>query len=243
MSSKSKNSVGEPGYYRAPIPDWPEGERPREKLMHLGPDRLSDAELLAILLRTGNRQQTALDLAKALLAQHKNILELSELPYQQLATLKGLGPVKAVTLNAAFELGRRLAAFPSQEKLKITGPEVVQQKFGPVLSHLKKEVFKILLLNSANILIRDVTISEGILDSALVHPREVFKPAILESAASIILIHNHPSGETNPSPEDHRITQRLVEVGRIVGIPVLDHIILGGERYFSFHEEGLIEDD
>ncbi len=210
--------------------------------MRLGPEELTEAELLAILLRTGNRQQTAVDLAKALLAQHGNVLNLSRLPYQQLATLKGLGPVKAVTLNAAFELGRRLATYPSPEKLKITGPEVVLLKFGPVLSHLKKEIFKILLLNSANILLRDVTISEGILDSALVHPREVFKAAILESAASIILLHNHPSGEVNPSTEDHHITRRLVEAGRIVGIPVLDHIIIGGETYYSFHEAGFIEE-
>ncbi len=242
MKQKSRNSVREAEYYRAPIPEWPEGERPREKLMQLGPDRLSDAELLAILIRTGNQQQTALDLAKSLLAQHKNILQLSRMPYQQLATLKGLGPVKAVTLNAAFELGRRLAAFPGSEKLKITGPETVKNKFGPLVAHLKKEIFKILLLNSANILIRDVTISEGILDSALVHPREVFKVAILESAASIILVHNHPSGEVKPSTEDFRITQRLVNAGKIVGIPVLDHIILGGDSYYSFHEEGYIDE-
>ncbi len=229
--------------YRAPIPDWPEGERPREKLMQLGPERLTEAELLAILLRTGNRQQTAVDLAKALLAQHGDIANLARLPYQQLATLKGLGPVKAVTLNAAFELGRRLAALPGVQKLKITGPEVVHQRYAPLMAHLKKEVFKILILNSANLLMRDVTISEGILDSALVHPREVFKVAILESAASIILIHNHPSGEATPSTEDHRMTQRLVEAGRIVGIPVLDHVILAGEHYYSFQEAGFIPEE
>ncbi len=240
MKSRNPHRVREPITYRAPIPDWPEDERPREKLMQLGPERLTDAELLAILLRTGNRQQTALDLAKALLAQHGNIANLARLPYQQLATLKGVGPVKAVTLNAAFELGRRLAALPGVQKLKITAPEIVHQRYAPLMAHLKKEVFKILILNSANVLIRDVTISEGILDSALVHPREVFKIAILESAASIILIHNHPSGETTPSSEDHRITQRLVEVGNIMGIPVLDHVIIAAEQYFSFQESGLI---
>ncbi|NOX37140.1 MAG: JAB domain-containing protein [Calditrichaeota bacterium] len=233
--------IQEPTYYRSKITDWPEGERPREKLMQLGPEVLTDSELVAILLRTGSREQTAVDLAKTVLRYSGGLKPLAELPYQQLYRLKGVGPVKAVTLIAAFELARRLASYPGQEKLKITEPEVVFRKYGPILGHLNREVFLILILNSANILLRDVRISEGILNASLVHPREVFRPAILESAASIILVHNHPSGETSPSPHDRSLTNRLVEVGKLLDIPVLDHVIIGRDSYFSFQEQGLIE--
>ncbi|RMF56555.1 MAG: DNA repair protein RadC, partial [Calditrichaeota bacterium] len=160
--------------------------------------------------------------------------------YQEFFRLKGIGPAKAVTLIAAFEIARRIATLPSRTKIKISDPETVFRHYAPRLSHLKKEVFMILVLNSANILIRDVKISEGILNSSLVHPREVFRAAILESAASIILVHNHPSGEVQPSQEDRAITRRLVEAGKLMDIPVLDHIIIGDETFFSFREGGLI---
>jgi len=234
--------IEEPHFYRTRITDWPEGERPREKLMQLGAEKLSDSELLAILLRTGSTTQTAVDLAKTIITRFGNLQKLSQLNYQELYKLRGIGPAKAVSLAAVFEIARRLASLPFSPKLKIQEPEVVFKKYAPSLSHLKKEVFMILLLNSANYLLRDVKISVGSLNSSIVHPREVFQPAILESAASVILIHNHPSGETIPSQEDKNITFRLVEVGKLLDIPVLDHIIIGGENYFSFKEEGLIED-
>lgn len=234
--------IEEPTFYRSRITDWPEGERPREKLMQLGPEKLTDSELLAILLRTGSTQQTAVDLAKTVLLRYGTIRDLAGVDYRTFSRIKGIGLAKAVTLIAAFEIGRRLASLPLPPKLKITEPQVVYQKYEPLLSHLKKEQFMILMLNSANYLIRDVRISEGILNSSLVHPREVFQPAILESAASIILLHNHPSGEVAPSVEDKNITFRLVEAGRLLDIPVLDHIIIGHKQYFSFKEEGLLED-
>lgn len=234
--------IEEPGLYRTKIKDWPEGERPREKLMELGPERLSESELLAILLRTGSQTQTAVDLARSIIARYGNLLELSLVNYREIFQFKGIGPVKAVTLSAAFEIARRIASLPIKQKLKVTDPEVVFQRYEPLLSHLKKEVFMILILSSANNLIRDMQISEGILNSSLVHPREVFKSAILESAASIILLHNHPSGEAEPSQEDKNITRRLMEAGKLLDIPVLDHIIIGHRKYFSFREAGLIEE-
>ncbi|MCB0312121.1 MAG: DNA repair protein RadC [Calditrichae bacterium] len=234
--------IQEPSFYRVKIKDWPEGERPREKLVQLGPERLSESELLAILLRTGSRTQTALDLAKTILARFGSLQDLSAIQYQDFHRLKGVGKVKAVTLAATLEIARRFTSLPIKPKVKITDPEIVFQRYGPLLGHLRKEIFIILVLNSANHLIRDIRISEGILNASLVHPREVFRSAILESAASIILLHNHPSGEVHPSPEDKSITKRLIESGRLLDVPVLDHIIIGSSSYFSFREAGLVEE-
>ena len=232
--------IEEPVFYPSRIKDWPEDERPREKLMALGPEYLSNSELLAILFRTGGHKLSAVDLAKTILNQYGDLHNLTGTDFRHFFKLKGIGPAKAITLAASFEIARRIASLPSQEKIKITSPEVVYQKFGPRIGGLKKELFFVLLLNSANILIRDQKISEGTLNASLVHPREVFQPAITDSAASVILLHNHPSGETQPSGEDRAITNRLVEVGKILDIPVLDHIIIGEKHYFSFKEEGLL---
>lgn len=234
--------IQEPTFYHTRITEWPEDERPREKLMALGPAYLTDSELLAILLRTGSRQQTAVDLAKTVLKQFENLHELAESDYRAFFRLKGIGPAKALTLAAAFELARRIAALPRKAKLKITSPELVFQKYGSRLGVLKKEVFMVLLLNSANLLTREYKISEGTLNASLVHPREVFQPAIADLAAAVILLHNHPSGETKPSAEDRNITNRLVEAGKLLDIPVLDHIIIGRHGFFSFQEQGLIPD-
>jgi DNA repair protein RadC len=232
--------IEEPTFYRTKITDWPEDERPREKLMALGAEYLSNSELLAILFRTGVHRHTAVDLAKAILNRYGDLHNMAQMDFRQFSKLKGIGPAKAVTLAASFEIARRIAALPHQEKLKITSPEIIFQKFGPRLGILKKEVFMVLLLNSANVLMRDYKISEGTLNASLVHPREVFHPAINELAASIIVMHNHPSGETTPSAEDRNITHRLVEAGKLMDIPVLDHIIIGQTGYYSFKEEGLI---
>ena len=199
-----------------------------------GVERLSDEELLSLIL--GNRQS-----ARALLSNYPDIYDLSVREAQEFYPVKGIGRQKARRLNTVFELSRRLASRPLLPKLKITDPQIVYHYFEPQLSYLNKEIFLILALNSANKLIRQIKISEGILNSSLVHPREVFRPAILESAASIILLHNHPSGEVDPSAEDKSITRRLVEAGRLMDIPVLDHIIIGHQQYFSFREAGLIE--
>ena len=232
--------IEEPTFYKTRIKDWPEEERPREKLMILGPAYLSSSELLAIIFRTGSQTHTALDLAKTILNRYGDLHSLSQLDFKKLFQLKGIGPAKAVTLAACFEVARRIAALPNKQKIKITSPEIVFQKFGSQMGALKKEIFKILLLNSANVLIRDYKVTEGTLNASLVHPREVFYPAITDSAASVILLHNHPSGETKPSLEDRNITRQLVSSGKLLDIPVLDHIIISEDGYFSFKEEGLL---
>jgi len=233
--------IKDPSFYETRLSQWPQGELPGEKLRQLGVQFLSDVELLALLLRTGSKNRSALEIARVFLTRYGNLRELSALSSAEFSRLDGIGPVKAASLVATFEIARRINSLPVQIKLKITDPEVVFQRYEPLLSHLKKEIFLILILNSANSLIRDVQISEGILNSSLVHPREIFKSAILESAASIVLLHNHPSGEAEPSQEDKNITKRLTEVGKLMDIPVLDHIIIGHKKYFSFREGGLIE--
>ena len=235
------NKICEPSFYEPGIQEWPEGERPCEKMLQWGPGRLADSELLAILIRNGSKEHNAVAIARTMLTRLGNLRQLSAMEVKEFQQLKSIGRVKAARLAAAFELGRRAASQPPDIKIKVTDPEIVFRRYAPRLSHLKKEIGMVLILNSANSLIRDVQISEGILDSSLVHPREVFRAAILEAGASIILLHNHPSGEVQPSQEDKHITRRLVEAGKLVDIPVLDHIIIGQQQYFSFREAGLIE--
>lgn len=224
------------------IPEWPEHERPRERLMKHGVDALSEAELLAILLRTGTRNHTAVDVARLLLSKFESLERLSS---RSLAELRhhdrklGLGLAKAATIIAAFELGRR-AASKSTTKDRIHSPEDVARRYSPHLKDKKHESFIVVLLDSANQIIREVKISDGILNSSLVHPREVFKPAIAEPAAAIILLHNHPSGNPEPSAEDLHITRQLVEASKILSIPIHDHIIIAGNTYTSFSERGIL---
>jgi len=237
MSKSSK--IKEPVIYHSKILDWPKYERPREKLLQHGADALSDAELLAILLRTGTRRVTAVDVAKHLLKQYRTLSHLASREVNELTRIHGLGTTKAVTLAAAFELGRRMLS-RQEDKLRIRSPEDVVRRFAPKLKDLQFEVFLALLLDSANHLLCDVEVSKGILDSSLSHPREVFRRAIIEPAASIILLHNHPSGNAEPSSEDLQITKQIVESGKIIGIPVHDHIIVAGNTYTSFAERGLL---
>ncbi|MBI1807414.1 MAG: DNA repair protein RadC [Ignavibacteria bacterium] len=232
--------VSEPSVYHSKIPDWPREERPREKLMRHGSSALSEAELLAIVIRTGAGSITAVDLAKTLLKEFRSLDDLASRSFQELRRYKGLGDVKSITLVAAFELGRRAAVATRAVKFQITSPADVVNRFQSLHRDLRHEVFKVLLLDSANHLLRDVTITKGILNSALVHPREVFREAIMEPAASIILLHNHPSGNPEPSPEDLQITRQIVEAGKIIGIPVHDHIIIAADKFTSFVERGLI---
>jgi DNA repair protein RadC len=225
------------------IPEWPEQERPRERLLRHGPEALSDAELLAILIRTGAKGTTAVDLARRLLKEFDSIhklssASLSELQRQGRGTT--LGIARGASIVAAFELGRRAASRRTERRLKIQTPQDIAQEFIPRLQGLKKEQFWVALLDSANHLLRDERVSDGILNSSLVHPREVFKPAIVEPAAAIILIHNHPSGNPEPSGEDLQVTRQLVETGKIIGIPVHDHIIIAGNSYASFAERGIL---
>jgi DNA repair protein RadC len=223
------------------IKDWPDEERPRERLFRFGAHTLSDAELVAILLRTGDAAsgQNALDMARALLNRFGGLRGLAGREVQELCRMQGMGFVKAAQVAAAIEIGRRLEA-PDIDRVSFTSSVDVARYFSPRLRDLKKEVFIVLLLDARNRLIRSVTVSEGSLTSSIVHPREVFKPAILESAASVIFLHNHPSGDPAPSQDDLKITAQLVEAGRLIDIRVLDHIIIGHRSFVSLAGKGLI---
>lgn len=236
---KSRRVVQEGSFYRTTIKDWPESERPREKMFAHGAASLTESELLAILIRTGTKGATALDLAKNLLAHTKNLRELGQMNVSDLVAL-GIGRSRASAIVAAFELHRRLPDRDVEEKLIIQGPEDVVKRFSLKLRDLTHEEFRVLHLSSSNRLIRESVITKGILNSSLVHPRECFREAIKEKAASVIFLHNHPSGNAEPSQEDINITRQLVEAGKIIGIPVHDHIIIGGFDYTSFAEKGLL---
>jgi DNA repair protein RadC len=225
---------------RARIKDWPEGERPREKLLARGAQALSDAELLAIFIRSGTGEGTALDLARAMLTRERSLRAIGARTAVELMRLKGIGEAKAVELLAAFELGRRVESAEAGEKPVIRTPEDVARKMIPLLRDRTTEQFSVLVLDSMNGLKQTIPVTTGTLNASLVHPREVFKPAIDYLAASIIVVHNHPSGNPEPSREDVEITRQLAEAGKVVGIPLHDHVIIAGERYTSLAERGLL---
>ena len=230
--------------YPRAIKEWPEDERPRERLMKLGADALSEAQLLAIVLATGEASsgQSALDLAMSLVRTFDGLRALDAASIAELCRIRGIGPAKATSIKAALELGKRLSGEPVQRRLKVTSPQDLVNYFQPRLQHLRKEVFKAVLLDTKHQMLKDVTVSEGSLSASLVHPREAFLPAIKESAAAVIFLHNHPSGDPTPSTEDKELTLRLAEVGQLVGISVLDHIIIGSGSpgYISFRDAGLL---
>lgn len=225
--------------YKA-IREWRHDERPRERLLLHGAHSLSDAELLAILIAKGVRGFSALDAARLMLEKLGTLSEIAARDVSELARIKGIGKVKAITLAAAFELTRRVESAPFHSKRVIRSPQDVASYYIPKLRGMMKETFRVLLLNTANQIFRDVVVSEGSLNASIVHPREVFRTAITESANAIILMHNHPSGNTEPSREDIAITKQLVEAGKLVDIKVLDHLIIAGEQYTSLSEKGLL---
>ena len=218
----------------AGIPGWPAAERPRERLLARGPQALTDAELLAILLRTGVPGRTAVDVAREALKEAGTLKRLAERLPRELARRKGIGAAKAAAIAAAFELGRRMLAEPEGDRPRFVASADVARHFAPGRAGRRREVFEIALLDTAHRLIRAKVVTVGTLNLALVHPRDVFREAIAESAAGIVLLHNHPGGDPTPSAEDVKLTRQLVRAGEAVGIPVLDHIILGAGRYFSF---------
>lgn len=230
------DKIKEAGFYHTRIKDWPEDERPREKLLHKGPSYLSDAELMAIILRAGTNTITAVDLAKSLLVHYKSLQELSGRSIGEFKQFKGIGAAKAITLVAAFELGRRLAAGVRPDKVKVLSPRTIAERYIPLLETAKQEEFRILLLDTANNIIGEQIVTRGSLNSSIVHPREVFKKAITDSAAGVIVIHNHPSGNPEPSKEDKEVTAKLAQAGSIIGIEIIDHIIIAGQKYYSFAE-------
>jgi len=220
------------------IEQWPAEERPRERLYHKGADALADAELLAIQLGTGVRGKSAVDVARELLVQYGSLSRLAARSVAELAGVAGVGRAKAVRLAAAFELTRRLRSRNGAERIVLASPDQVFARYGPLMEDLDREVFRAALLDAQNGLLRDVVVSEGTLSASLVHPREVFKPAILESAASVILLHNHPSGDPTPSREDLRLTRQLVECAQLLELRVHDHVIIGHGRYVSLAQRG-----
>jgi DNA repair protein RadC len=226
--------------YHPRIKDWPTEERPREKLFKHGAEFLSEAELLAILIGSGVNGITALDVAKRLLMDHHDLAELSCSNYNELTRMKSIGFATAARLIACFEIGRRVETDRSRLSKRMTCPSELANYFQPQMRLLKKEVFKVVLLDSGNRMIKDVNITQGTLNASLVHPREVFKAAIDCLAAGIILIHNHPSGDPFPSEQDKQITQQLQQAGQVMGIPVIDHLIIANTGYFSFANQGII---
>lgn len=223
------------------IKDWPEDERPRERLLRYGSSSLSDAQLIAIILRTGGNGRSALDLGVELLDMFKNLKNIEQASLTELCALRGLGMAKAAQLKACLELGSRLFREQGGRGVAFSSGKDVHSYFHPRFKSLKKEVFHCLMLDVKNRLIRDSRISEGTLTSSLIHPREAFREAIKESAASVIFVHNHPSGDPAPSREDIFITERLAAAGETVGINVLDHIIIGDGSFSSMLDKGYLK--
>ena len=221
------------------IRSWAEDDRPREKMLLKGRHSLSDAELIAILMGSGSRNETAVDLAKRILRTvQDNLLELSRLGVPDLMRFKGVGEAKAVTLIAALELGKRRRSAEAIDRKKITCSRDVFEYFNALAGDHAFEVFYILLLNRANKIIRHIQVSEGGITGTVADPKKIFKLALEHSATSIILCHNHPSGNVQPSEADIRLTHKLRDAGELLDVPVLDHLILGEERYYSFADEG-----
>ncbi|MBZ4662323.1 MAG: hypothetical protein JG776_5 [Caloramator sp.] len=226
--------------YSIKIKDIPINERPRERLLKYGEEVLSNQELLAIILRTGTKSESALDLAKRLITHYGGITFIAKSSVYELSKIKGIGLAKACEIKACVEIGKRLNSFKGNNRVKIISPEDVAILVMDEMRFLSKEHFRVIFLNTKNYVIQIKDISIGSLNSSVVHPREVFIEAIKVSSASIILCHNHPSGDVTPSQEDINITKRLIEAGKIIGIEVLDHIIIGDINYLSFKEKNII---
>lgn len=223
------------------IKELPMTERPREKLYINGAEALSNEELIAIIIRTGNKNDSAIDLARKILSRdNRGLISLRDTTLQELMEIKGVGECKAAQILAAIELGKRINYKDALNKVKINEPTTIANLYMDEMRYLQKEHFKVLLLDTKNQIIVTEEISVGTLNASIVHPRDVFKVAIKRNANSIILIHNHPSGDPTPSNEDINITNRLIDGGNLIGIKVLDHIIIGDNRYISFKEKNLI---
>ncbi len=224
------------------IARWPTTERPRERLLSKGPEALSDAHLLAILLRTGRRDSSAVQVAIELLNRLGGISGLASCGIDELCATPGIGPAKAAQLKAALALGRRSMATPLSTGMRVSASTDLFKHFHPALRDVKHEIFKVVLLDAKNHVIKELTVSEGSLTLSIVHPREAFALAVRESAAAVIFLHNHPSGDPTPSLEDRQLTDRLVAAGQLLGIRVLDHLIIGDGRYVSFADEGWLRE-
>ena len=222
------------------VRDLPRQERPRERLQKFGPEALSAQELLALVIGRGIPKKSVMSIAQELLGKFGNVKAISQATIEELSQIKGIGLAKAAQIKASFELGRREDLEPETINFDIKNPESVVKAIRASIKDKAKEHFKLILLNPRNKIIGISTISIGTLNASLVHPREVFKDAIAHSAASVVLAHNHPSGDPEPSEDDLTITKRLIEAGKILGVEVIDHLIVGKNGFFSFKAKGLV---
>ena len=223
------------------VRDLPKPERPRERLQKLGPEALSAQELLALIIGRGIPKKSVMMIAQELISRFGNVKAIGQATLEELSQIRGIGLAKAAQIKACFELGKREDLDPEGlVPFDVKNPETVVKAIRTSVKDKAKEHFKLILLNTRNRIIGLSTISIGTLTTSLVHPREVFKDAIVHSAASVVLAHNHPSGDPEPSEDDLKITKKLVESGKILGIEVIDHIIIGKNHFYSFREKGLI---
>ena len=222
--------------------DIPCTERPYEKCERRGPESLSDVELLAVLLRTGTRGENALQLAERILyhAGENGILSIHQFSRERLMNIKGIGRVKALQLSCISELAKRLSKASAQDMLSFSSPDSIARYYMEDMRHEKQELIKLLMLNGKAKLIGENNISKGTVNAALITPRELFIEALQKNAVSIVIMHNHPSGDPTPSREDRLITRRIQEAGALIGIELLDHIVIGNNCYISFREEGML---
>lgn len=222
------------------IKEIPVNERPRERFMKVKSDAMQTHELIAIILRTGSRNESVIDLSKRVLYKYSSLKELSQATIKDLTTIKGIGISKAIELKASFELGKRVFQEPFKENTKLITPESIYLYLKDHLEMKMQEHFIALYLNTKGELIKKETLFIGSLNSSLVHPREIFKHAVLHSAAAIIIVHNHPSGDPTPSKNDIDVTKIIEQNSTLMDIQLMDHIIIGRNRYFSFKEKGII---
>jgi DNA repair protein RadC len=224
------------------IKDWPEHDRPREKFYEKGSYGLTDTELLAIIISKGVKNKSALELAKEIINKTGSLKKLNQKSVSEIERLKinGLGRAKIISMLAALELGRRSLSKKNEKKIIFKHPKDIYDYYCPLISGLKHELFKVIAVDGRNAYVNETTISKGILDASLVHPREVFKFALNENASAIFLIHNHPSGILKPSEDDLKVTERLQSAGELMGIRVVDHIIIAENGFYSFSQHNLL---
>lgn len=227
------------------IKDIPPDYRPDEKFLRYGPEALTGAELLAIILRTGSLGRSSVELTAGILKSSadgsEDLLNIFRLDLDELTRIKGIGRVKALQIKSVAELSKRISACSTLNRLDFSLPQTIAEHYMEQLRHRKREVVLLLLLNSACRLIKDVYLSVGTVDASLISPREVFMEAMKHEAVNVILLHNHPSGFASPSAADREVTKRLAEAGKLLGIGLLDHIIIGDRQFFSFREKGLLD--
>lgn len=227
-------------YLKRTVKEMRPEEQPREKLMSYGGESLSDAELLAILLRTGSQSMNVIQTSQAMLDHFGGLRNLARKNWQELKVIPGIAKVKALTLEAVFELSRRIQVSGLGDRIQITGPEDAVAYFGPKLRDLTKEVFIVAFLNNAKVVMGYKKISSGGSTATIVEPAEIMRQAVMNEANSILLLHNHPSGQNTASKADIQITKRVAEAGKLLGIPVDDHLIIAGDKYTSFQVKGLL---